>query len=371
MESAVKLISGRLNPLKLFLVPRELTSMLIAFSQGEGIISVMKGMKSFTIGTLIRRLSSDLGYKLDLPVKRRMIGTLCEFLLECGHLERLGSDAYSYIAKGPLGTLSEGDFIYGAEDKAILERHFSGQILFFSTCLSEAGGFLRGKEPPFTFTKRWESLWDGFLGNYEFQTLRTILLRLMDLRNDRDFRVLDLCYGLGHGVEGMLEHAPDVSVTALDFSGAYKRSVIERVKGVAPSCSLDLPDGKWKGFGDPLPLSDSSFDAVHFTCADPYVPEALREGVYREIHRVLKKGGTLGVLAWTYPDRDRAIVTNQWVRRQILAHDFIESVCSGWHGFYGIDETAGMFERIGFEPRQGLVPLDSNLSSALWVMVKR
>lgn len=370
MEGAVKVISGRSNPLKLFLVPRELTSMIIAFSKEEGIIGVMKGMKLFTLSTLTSRLSTDLGYKLDLPVKTRMIATVCDFLLECGYLERRDNDAYSYTAQGPFGALNEADLNPAAEERAILERHFGGQMLFFGTCLSEAGGFLRGKDSPFTFTKRWESLWEGFLGNHEFRTLRTILLRLMDLKNEKDFRVLDLCYGLGHGVEGILEHAPDVSVTALDFSGAYKKAVVERVKGFVPLTRLDIHEGGWKGFGDPLPLSDSSIDAVHFTCADPYIPEALREGVYRDIHRVLKKGGTLGVLAWSYPDRMMTVVTNQWVRRQILAHDFIESVCAGWHGFYGIDETAGMFERIGFRPRQGIIPLDSNLSSALWVMVK-
>lgn len=371
MEGAVKVISGRLNPLKLFLVPRELTSMLIAFSKDEGIVGVMKGLKVFTRGALLSRLSTELGYRLDVPVKTRMIATLCEFLLECGFLERLGIESFSYTAPGPYGSLNEVDLNPSDEERAILERHFNGQMLFFSTCLSEAGGFLRGKNSPFTFTRRWESLWDGFLGNYEFQTLRTILLRLMDLRNERDFMVLDLCYGLGHGVEGILDHTPAVSVTALDFSGAYKKALVDRVRRSAPSSSLKIPDGVWKGFGHPLPLPDSSIDGVHFTCADPYIPEALREGVYMDIHRVLKKGGTLGVLAWSYPDMARAVVTNPWVRRQILAHDFIESVCSGWHGFYGIDESAEMFARIGFRPRQGIVPLDSNLSSALWVMVKQ
>lgn len=370
MESAVKLISGRLNPLKLFLVPRELTSMLIAFSMEEGIIGVMKSMKTFTPASLLSRLSSGLGYRLDVPVKVRMISTLCDFLLECGYLSRAGVDSYTFSACTPLGALTEAELTLGPEDRAILERHFNGQMLFFSTCLSEAGGFLRGRVSPFTFSKRWESLWDGFLGNYEFQTLRSILLRLMDLRNDRDFRVLDLCYGLGHGVEGILEHMPAVSVTALDFSGAYKKAVADRLKRYRTGSRVELPDGGWKGFGDPLPLPDSSIDAIQFTCADPYIPEALREGVYLDIYRVLKKGGTLGVLAWSYPDRAKTVVSNQWVRRQILAHDFIESVCAGWHGFYGIEETSKMFERLGFKPKQGVVPLDSNLSSALWVMVK-
>lgn len=370
MESAVKMISGRLNPLKLFLVPRELTGMLIAFSKAEGVISVMKGMKTFTRQALMARLLTDLGYRLDEPVKARMISTLCEFLLECGYLARSGEDSYSYSATGPFGALSESDLTLDAEEKAILDRHFNGQMLFFSTCLSESGGFLRGRGTPFTFTRRWESLWDGFLGNYEFQTLRSILVRLMDMRDDSAFRVLDLCYGLGHGVEGILEHTPAVSVTALDFSGSYKKAVIDRIKKYGPASRVELPDGIWKGFGDPLPLPDASIDAVQFTCADPYIPEALREEVYRDIHRVLKKGGTLGVLAWSYPDSAKGVVTNQWVRRQILAHDFIESVCAGWHGFYGIDETASMFARIGFKPREGVVPLDSNLASALWVMVK-
>lgn len=370
MESAVKLISGRLNPLKLFLVPRELTAMLIAFSRDEGIIGIMKSMKTFTSGALLSRLSSDLGYRLDVPVKVRMVSTLCDFLLECGYLSRAGDGSYTFSACTPLGALTEAELTLGPEEKAILERHFNGQMLFFSTCLSEAGGYLRGKVSPFTFSRRWESLWDGFLGNYEFRTLRSILLRLMDMRNDRDFMVLDLCYGLGHGVEGIIEHMPGLSVTALDFSGAYKKAAADRIKRYRPENRVDIFEGAWKGFGDPLPLPDSSIDAIHFTCADPYIPEALREGVYRDIYRVLKKGGTLGVLAWSYPDRAKTVVSNQWVRRQILAHDFIESVCAGWHGFYGIEETARMFERIGFMPKQGVVPLDSNLSSALWVMVK-
>lgn len=360
----MKPVSERINPLRLVLMPKALTSMLISFSRQEGILPLIKGLKAFTAGDYTKALEDKLSFRLEDPVKKRMAATLLDFLTECGFISHTGP-SFEYRA---YGEVRDDELALTAAERALLDGYLRGELDFFTTCLKEAGGFLKGKKTPFSFSSRCEPLWDGFLGNPEFTFMRSLLLKLMDVRDCSEFKVLDLCYGLGHGLAGIVSQYPSATVSALDYRGVYRPAVEGRLKRLAGSPNIEFINGGWEGFGHRLPAGDGSFDAVHFTCADPYVPKEARLDVYKELHRVIKPGGALGVLTWCYPDRERLFVKNPWVRRQILAHDFIESVCAGWQGFHGVADTRSTFEKAGFKPKKTVLPIEPSIRSALWVM---
>ena len=129
------------------------------------------------------------------------------------------------------------------------------------------------------------------------------------------------------------------------------------------------PD-RWAGFGRPLPFVDAGFDAVLFTCGDPYIPAGQRGDVYREIARVLTPGGRLGVLTRCRPDVGARCVASFWLRIFALAHDFAESVCEGWEGFSDAEESTRMFSDAGFQGGSEVSNAMSFLDSSLWVLRK-
>lgn len=355
-------LQKKINPLRLLIVPKALSALLLSFAKKEGILEVIKSLKDFSSGEFTQALSIRLGYKCEEPVKERMARTLLDFLSECGCVKKSEGGRYAFT---PGSALAEPPSL-DADEAGILDEYFRGEMDFFKACLDESAGFLRGRKAPFAFSPECEPLWDAFLGNCEFAAMRSVLLKLMALDDGRRTRVLDLCYGLGHGLAGIHGEYPQAALSALDYKGVYRSSAAQKVKGF----DVDFIQKPWGGFGAALPIADSTFDAVHFTCADPYIPPIEREGVYKEIFRVLKNGGTLGVLSWCYPDEDSAGLIDPWRRRQILAHDFIESVCSGWHGFYGLKETKELLRRVGFIQKKTVLPIADELKAALWVMEK-
>ncbi|HYL81371.1 MAG TPA: class I SAM-dependent methyltransferase, partial [Candidatus Acidoferrum sp.] len=254
-----------------------------------------------------------------------------------------------------------------------------GQYLFFRGCLESAPAYLRGGDPSFLFDEKNAEAWERFLGCTEFQTCRSLLLELMGIRNDPSFRLLDLCHGPGWGVGAALSRYPAIRLTALDFTDVFSRKARARAEEaqagnrrqghpVAPVVWLG-PD-RWKGFGDPFPFPDGSFEAVFFSCGDPYVPQAARGEVYREIRRVLTPEGRLGVLTRCLPDAGGRHVPSFWLRISALVHDFAESVCEGWEGFSGTEDNERLFSEAGFlggVSRRGSMSL---LESSLWVLKK-
>lgn len=353
-------LQNRINPLRLQIVPKVLTGMLLSFLENEGMCDLLKRCGAFSFDEFSAAAQRALHYELKDPVKIRMMKVVLDFLTECGYLARLENSKFLFTPERAMDKAA-----YRLDDRETdLKKAFSGEFEFFHACLDEATGFLRGTKAPVGFSTAYERLWDGFLGNIEFATIRRLLLSLMDLENNPGFRVLDLCYGVGHGLSAILSGYPNIRLAALDRENVYKKAALKKTEGF----DVEFISEQWDGFGSRLPIDDASFDAVHFMCADPYVPPGKRDGVYGEIKRVLKPGGTLGLMTWSYPEEDGAQAQDPWRRRQILAHDFIESVCAGWQGFYKAGETREMFERLGFRPKKTILPLEPSLSSVLWVM---
>jgi SAM-dependent methyltransferase len=250
--------------------------------------------------------------------------------------------------------------------------------LFFQRCLAAIPGYLRGSEAPLRFTAHDVCIWDDFLGCEEFRGCRSLLVELIGLRESRASRVLDLCYGPGWGIEAVLSRFPRTHITGLDFTDAFReraRARVERVQalnrqhGVSAMPVVWVGTESWKGFGHPLPFPEAAFDAVLFTCGDPYVPVDLRGEVYGEIARVLTRGGRLGILTRCSPDAGRRHVSSQWLRISALVHDFAESVCDGWAGFSEAEENIRLFSAAGFE--EGTSHGMSALEASIWVLRKR
>ncbi len=380
----LKVAQSDLNLLRLHLVPKVMTARLIRFAEDEGVLEIIRKMRGFTLDALCRELELKLGFCFNSPVKRRMVATLLDFLEECGLVFRVDDSSYS---APKAEALDKVDLTLSRDEERMLGDIFTAQVDFFTGCIDEAGSFFRGDSSPYGFSRALEPFWDSFLGNYEFKTMRALLLKLMGLEDRPDFGVLDLCAGLGYGVEEILTACPSVKVTAIDFNNVYRETALARIDAmgrVEKVCvavsdgrtlsrgrgllGVEWATGRWGGFGHPLPFEDATYDAVYFTCADPYIPPALRAGVYGEIYRLLKPGGVLGVLTWSYPDRERRTVTDPWIRRQILVHDFAESVCDGWHGFHDPEDTKRMFSEVGFKANDVFSTIDSTLGSALWIM---
>jgi ubiquinone/menaquinone biosynthesis C-methylase UbiE len=322
----------------------------------EGIFRRLGEVSPFTFDGFCEALEKDPGYSVSAGNRRRMIRVLLDLIREAG-----------WIDHGSGGSVRMPE-----EAGARVE---DAQILFFRECLRHVPAFLRGDPAPFGFDGKSAAIWDRFLGCSSFRSCRKMLMELMGVENSPAFRLLDLCHGPGWGLADAVASYPEARVTAVDFTDSFARMARERVNGSAGQGSRSpdirwIDPCRWKGFGNPLPLDDGAFDAVLFSCGDPYIPKAIRKDVYREISRVLVSGGRLGILTRAYPDADHLRVPSSGVRIATLVHDFSEGVCAGWEGFSGLDENSRMFEEIGYREGAGRRGRTNFLDGTLWVLTK-
>ena len=328
------------SALPAFAVPRLLTDRLLSFVDTARITDVLAALPAFDVDEAAERIGAATGYRLDDPLRRRMVRVLCDLLGDCGYVVPNGSGrlCWNHAASHPWRPTP-------ADERAI-GRTFDGQMEFFDHCLRYVDRFLSGAPPLFDFDGGSVLAWERLLGNGEFAYARTVIGRLLLARAPAGVEVLVLCYGPGFDLAEIEHRRPDARVTALDFTNAFGDTAAARLR--APNAVRWMGAGAWQGFGSPLPFEAESFDAVVFSCADPYIPPASREAVYRDMFRVLRPGGVVGLLTHSYPDAARAEVKDEWVRRGIYCHDFLESVCQGWQGFYDAEETRQLFTRVGF-----------------------
>jgi ubiquinone/menaquinone biosynthesis C-methylase UbiE len=334
---------------------RLLTALLMRFADQQGISGILESVKKSALDEAYDIFEKEFGYVLGDNTRLRMAKTLIDFLRECGDI-REEKGHYRWTGLRRLEIRLPVDELRSAEEV------FSRKIAFLELCIEYASSFLRGGPPLYSFDKSAISIWEEFLGDAEFNCARSLLARLLLSGKSSNAVVLDLCCGPGFDILKIQEQSPEMKIIALDFTDIFKRRAV---------CSLSHPgmvqwvdSGLWNGFGSPLPFSDNSFDAVFFACADPYIPGELREFVYTDIFRVLKYGGTLGVLSHSYPDPAGELVKDPGIRRGILCHDFAESVCDGWHGFYDAAVSADLFRSAGYSVRT------LKLNASVWLLDK-
>jgi len=320
------------------LIQKVLSERFLTFVSQEGIFEIFKTIHSFKIEQAMEAFEKKLGYNLQDKKRYRMAMIIIVFLCECGYMSKK-DDLYTWNGNKDLERLPK-------DYRKKAEIAFKGQIDFFEKCMTYANGFLKEKSPLYKFDIDSTQNWEEFLGNAEFRFAREVLLKLLFSERNDNYEILDLCCGPGFDVLQMQEHCPQISITAIDFTDVFQVQASRRIHN---NKSVKWISSKlWHGFGNRLPFGDNTFDIVFFACADPYIPEKLREYVYKDIFRILKKGGRLGILTRTYPDTEGTHVTDVWIRRGILCHDFAESVCEGWQGFYDAQESVNLFRRIGY-----------------------
>ncbi|CEJ01591.1 Putative Sterol 24-C-methyltransferase [Rhizopus microsporus] len=112
----------------------------------------------------------------------------------------------------------------------------------------------------------------------------------------KDMRVLDVGCGVG-GPAREIAHFTGAHVTGLN-NNAYQ---VERAKYYAAKELLQDQTEFVKGNFMELPFEDNTFDAVYAIEATCHAPTF--EGVYGEIFRVLKAGGSFGCYEWVMTDK--------------------------------------------------------------------
>jgi ubiquinone/menaquinone biosynthesis C-methylase UbiE len=285
-----------------------------------------------------------------------MLRVLLDLLVDCGVISVHADSSCSWSGG------AARSWRPSSADAETIARAFEGQMEFFDQCLNYADAFLSGQPPLFNFSGGSTHAWERLLGNGEFAFARSVVARLLLPRVARGAEILVLCYGPGYDLVEIENRRPDVRVTALDFTNTFFANASRRLR--RPDAVQWIDAARWCGFGFPLPFDDRSFDMLLFSCADPYIPPASREAVYRDIYRVLRPGGVLGILTHSYPDAAHCEVPDEWIRRGTFCHDFLESVCQGWQGFYGAAESRDLFARVGF--RRDVV----TLNSSVWRLVR-
>lgn len=353
---------------------RLLLAEILAMADREGVLERIERRSPCSCEVLCQTLQAELGYAIERGNRRRMICLWLSLLRECGWIREVDG-VWRWDSAGPPAIPAGGDSGPPGRDA----WRADAQHLFFMRCLACVPAYLRGGPPSVLFDEASAGSWELFLGCPEFRTCRSLLLEVMGIENRPSVRLLDLCHGPGWGLEAAISQFPQIRITALDFTEVFHDRARARAEDAQtrnrqlgrPVVPIDwVGPGRWKGFGRPLPFRDGSFEAVFFSCGDPYIPRDLRGAVYREIGRVLAPGGRLGVLTRSRPDAGGRHVPSLWLRISALAHDFAESVCAGWEGFSDAEETIRIFSDIGFEGGGGVMETMSLLDATLWVLKK-
>ncbi len=322
-----------------FPVERFLADGVLRVVERSGVSRTLAELSLFTAAEARTALEREVGYAFSDPTRERMLDVLLDFLACCGLVS-----ADPAVRRWQSET--SGAFRLGDAARAEITGAFPGQAGFFARCLAYVDTFLKGSAPLFSFGNGSAAIWHAFLGNGQFGFARGLLVKLLLAAVPSPADALDLCYGPGFDLRLLELRLPAARLTALDFTEAF--GSLARGNLREPDRVRWLGPDRWGGFGHPLPFGDGSFDLVMFTCADPYVASDRREELYADIYRILRPGGVLGILTNSYPDAGRAIVSEEWVARGTLCHDFLESVCEGWQGFHDGATSTAMFRRVGF-----------------------
>jgi SAM-dependent methyltransferase len=109
-------------------------------------------------------------------------------------------------------------------------------------------------------------------------------LRKMGIYTNNPLRVLDLGCGDGNASRFMVQHIPNIAVDGIDITEAVVESA--RVRQL-PQCTFSVYDGEH------IPFGDNTFDVIFCANIFHHIDRAYHVGLYKEIFRVLRKGGVL------------------------------------------------------------------------------
>lgn len=115
--------------------------------------------------------------------------------------------------------------------------------------------------------------------------VRRALLDAADLRPG--MRVLDVGCGTGSLVVELKRSRPEVEVTGLDPDPLALARARRKLERAGLEARLD------EGFADELPYPDASFDRVFSSFMFHHLARDVKEGMLREVRRVLEPGGAL------------------------------------------------------------------------------
>lgn len=150
-----------------------------------------------------------------------------------------------------------------------------------------------------------QAMFERIAPGYDFQNSFLSLRRdvywrraLSDLLHlDQGGVVLDVAVGTAETALAISVRYPGVRVVGVDFSMAMlevgRKKIIER--GFRPKINLTAGDGRQ------LPIQSGSVDAVTISFGIRNVEE--RNMALAEFHRVLKPGGCLFIMEFSYPDQ--------------------------------------------------------------------
>ena len=155
-------------------------------------------------------------------------------------------------------------------------------------------------------------------------------------------RVLDACCGTGDLAIASLPSAR--AIVGLDFS----ELMLERARRKAPAI-------EWvQGDALALPFDDASFDAATVGFGVRNLGDL--EGGLRELHRVLKPGGRIGILEITTPRGALAPFFRLWfdvliplVGRALPGGSAYTYLPASVRRFPGAEDLAALLRRIGFD----------------------
>jgi len=286
------------------LLSRIATKSLLRFTENQKILTVFDEQNPLTFEEINGRLNKN-GFKIHGELRRNMVATLIDFLYEVKMIQKISDENSEkfILSKSPIV-----DYSLSKEEEEYCHKNYGGSINFFEVTTNHASNVLKGEKQLFNFEKKHADIWEKFLESKELEFGRKFTLKAMRIKNSSDYKILDIGYARGYGLLNILELFPEINVWAIDFTD----------------------------------------DGIFFAAGDPFIPIELRHKVYEDIFRILKPGGTLGLMSWHYPDKEQKIVKDSWMRRIIYRHNFAESVVEGWSGFHNLDETVKMFKEIGF-----------------------
>ena len=206
-----------------------------------------------------------------------------------------------------------------------------------------------------------DGLFDGTAGDYDF------VERLLGLGSGPWYRrqslaraglapgmhVLDVATGTGLVArEAMRIVGPSGSLVGLDPSAGM----------LEQAARLGVP--LVRGFGERLPFASGGFDFVSMGFALRHVADL--EGLFREMHRVLKPGGTACILELTQPANPaiavplrffmtRAVPAAAWFfGRRAHARDLMRFYWDTIEACVPPAEVLAALQRAGFEPRRNV-----------------